>query len=65
MAFDGANVWITNMANSTMTQIRASDGKVLGYHPTGPQPVSIVFDGTRLWVANSGSNTITRFVTIC
>jgi DNA-binding beta-propeller fold protein YncE len=61
MAFDGANVWVTNMGSNTMTQIRASDGKVLGTHPTGPKPVSVVFDGTRLWVANSGSNTVTMY----
>ena len=60
-SFDGANVWVTNMGSNTMTQIRATDGKVLGLHPTGPNPVSIVFDGTRLWVANSGSNTVTKY----
>lgn len=61
MAFDGANIWITDMDSNTMVQIRASDGAVLGTHPTGPNPVNVVFDGTRLWVANSGSNTVTRY----
>ena len=61
LAFDGANIWVTNWGSNTLTQIRASDGMVLGNFPTGLNPVGVVFDGAHIWVANSGSNTISRF----
>src|ERR1039457_1049453 len=30
MAFDGANIWVSNVADSTVTKLRASDGYTVG-----------------------------------
>ncbi len=61
IAFDGANLWVTHTGSNTMTQMRASDGMVLGTLRTGPSPAAIIFDGTHIWVANYGSNTVSKF----
>jgi hypothetical protein len=56
IAFDGVNLWVTYWGSNTLTQIRASDGAVLGNLPTGLNPAGVLFDGSHIWVANSGSN---------
>jgi YVTN family beta-propeller protein len=53
MAFDGTNIWVTNWGSNTLTQIRASDGAVIGNFATGLNPNGVVFDGAHIWVANS------------
>src|SRR5256885_770184 len=37
VAFDGANMWVVNNGNNTVTKLRASDGKLLGTFPVGEQ----------------------------
>jgi DNA-binding beta-propeller fold protein YncE len=53
MAFDGANMWVANSKDLTVTELRASDGKVLGTFNTGNAegPYGIAFDGQKLWIS--------------
>src|SRR5438270_11790610 len=51
VAFDGGNIWVTNVGSNTVTKIRANDGEVLGTFALGGSPGSIVFDGSSIWVA--------------
>src|ERR1044072_286892 len=36
-AFDGANVWVTNSSENTVTRVRASDGAGLGTFAVGSE----------------------------
>ena len=60
MAFDGANVWVTNTDTDNVTKIRASDNAILGNFTVGDGPTGIAFDGTHMWVANYNSGTVTK-----
>ena len=60
MAFDGANVWVTNTDTDNVTKIRASDNAILGTYAVGDGPTGIAFDGTHVWVANIHSGTVTK-----
>src|SRR5947209_401321 len=60
LAFDGANIWVTNNEGASVTKIRASDGVILGTFPVGTGPDSIVFDGEHMWVGNASANTVTE-----
>ena len=51
VAFDGANVWVTNQASNTVSKLRASDGATLGTFTVAPTPTGIAFDGANIWVA--------------
>jgi hypothetical protein len=51
VAFDGANIWVTNANNSTVTKLRPSDGAVLGvFGPLQAGPQAMAFDGANIWV---------------
>ncbi len=71
LAFDGANMWVTDLDDSRVTKIRASDGAILGNfgatidsngNPASVvhNPLYIAFDGKRLWIANNSTNTVGR-----
>jgi YVTN family beta-propeller protein len=61
LAFDGANIWVTNRLDSTVTKLRASDGANLGTFPVGRTPKWITFDGANIWVSNNTVNgTVTK-----
>jgi DNA-binding beta-propeller fold protein YncE len=60
IVFDGANIWVTNGGDNTVTKLRASDGARLGTFPVGTFPGGVAFDGTNIWVTNSNSNTISK-----
>ena len=53
MAFDGADMWVVNGGDQTVTKLRASDGKNLGTFPATSAAYGIVFDGTNLWIAGT------------
>jgi DNA-binding beta-propeller fold protein YncE len=38
LAFDGANIWVSNLADDTVARLRASDGTVLGTLNAGRKP---------------------------
>jgi DNA-binding beta-propeller fold protein YncE len=60
VAFDGANIWVTNLTSNNVTKLQASDGRVLGTFAVGMNPDSVAFDGANIWVANTGSNTVSK-----
>jgi DNA-binding beta-propeller fold protein YncE len=62
LAFDGANIWVTNKDDNTVTKLRGSDGANLGTFPVGFVPTWITFDGANVWVSNSfcDDGTITK-----
>jgi len=60
IAFDGANMWVTNAANGTLSKLRASDGANLGNFVVGSEPRFVTFDGVNIWVANFNSQSITK-----
>lgn len=60
VAFDGANIWVTNRNGDTVTKLRASDGANLGTFPVGNFPFGACFDGANIWVANLGDSTVTK-----
>jgi hypothetical protein len=62
LAFDGANVSVTNYGFSInkVTKLRASDRALLGAFDTGPGPISATFDGTSIWVANEYDDSVTK-----
>jgi DNA-binding beta-propeller fold protein YncE len=53
IAFDGANVWVTNRDGGTVSKLRASDGKTLGTFSVVGSPYGVAFDGSYVWVAGS------------
>src|SRR5213594_2361930 len=60
VAFDGANIWTANQLDDTVTELRASDGALLGTFQVGDGPIAVAFDGSNIWVANSLSNNVTK-----
>ncbi len=60
VAFDGANIWVTNNGSNDVTKLRASDGTNLGTFPVGSGPEGVALDGANVWVANLGSSNVTK-----
>src|SRR4029077_5955072 len=48
LVFDGANIWVTNWSDNTVTKLRASDGANLGTFRVGRNPYHITFDGANI-----------------
>jgi len=48
-AFDGSNIWVTNQASNTVTELQASNGVLLGTYNVGNTPKGIAFDGASIW----------------
>ena len=60
VAFDGANMWVVNNGDNTVTKLQASNGKVLGTFAVGAGPAGTAFDGAHIWVANSITDTVSK-----
>jgi outer membrane lipoprotein-sorting protein len=60
IAFDGANIWVTNLGNATVTKMRVSDGTILGSYPSGASPYGIAFDGANIWITHNIDSTVTK-----
>ncbi len=63
MAYDGANIWLTDYTSSDVTVVNES-GNVLTTIPLpGANPEGILFDGKYVWTANNGTyaNTVSKF----
>src|SRR5215472_13198160 len=56
IAFDGANIWISNYMGGSVTKLQANDGKFLGKFSVGGGlaggPFGVTFDGANIWVSN-------------
>jgi hypothetical protein len=46
VAFDGANIWVTDSDGNTVTKILASTGAIVGTYAVGKFPQGVAFDGT-------------------
>lgn len=56
LVFDGANMWVINEYDITITKIRASDGFNLGTFPLGAATGSYgCFDGANVWVTGGNA----------
>src|SRR5262245_65141690 len=60
VAFDGANVWVTNQFSNSVTKLRASDGALIGTFAVGKRPVGVVFAGNSASVANLCEDNVMR-----
>jgi hypothetical protein len=49
VAFDGANIWVTNYWAHTVTKLRASDGDLQGTFNVDTNPWGVAFDGVNIW----------------
>ena len=58
IAFDGANMWVTNANSNTVSVLRASDGHHVMTPTVGGTPETIAFDGVNMWVPNFISNNV-------
>lgn len=59
IAFDGANIWVTNPADNTVTKLFASTGANLGTFTVGASPAGVAFDGANIWVTNASGKSVT------
>ncbi|MGA3118662.1 MAG: IPT/TIG domain-containing protein [Syntrophobacteraceae bacterium] len=66
IAFDGANIWVTNNEGlpGTVTKLKASDGSLVGTYSVGTSPIGIAFDGTNIWTVNVYDYTVTKLKAI-
>ena len=62
IAFDGANMWVTNTNSNAVSVLRVSDGALIKTASVGCNPDAIAFDGAFMWVANGGcgDNTVSK-----
>src|SRR5215813_2995916 len=60
VAFDGANIWVTNQFSDNVTKLRASDGAVIGTYAVGKRPIGVAFDGASVWVTNLLDDSVTK-----
>ena len=60
IAFDGTNIWVTNVAGGTVTELHASDGSLVGTFFVGTSPQGVAFDGVYIWVTNQRDNTASK-----
>jgi hypothetical protein len=53
IAYDGANIWVANNNDTTVTKLRASDGATLGtFTVPGGSPYAVAFDGVYIYVTS-------------
>jgi YVTN family beta-propeller protein len=57
--FDGANLWVTNEFDNTVTRMSPT-GALLGTHRVGRRPLGLATDGRNLWVANYLDDTVSH-----
>jgi YVTN family beta-propeller protein len=63
MAFDGANVWVTDYTSSDVTIVDAGGNVVKTIPLPGANPEGVLFDGKYIWIANNGvgANSVSKF----
>src|SRR2546423_5765161 len=60
LAFDGANIWVSNFYGGSLTRLRASDGSPQGTFTAGPTPGQLAFDGANIWVSGWSDNSVRK-----
>jgi DNA-binding beta-propeller fold protein YncE len=51
--YDGSNIWVSNPADNTVTELRASDGANLATYNVGYYPQGLASAGNHIVVANA------------
>ncbi|NOX29856.1 MAG: YncE family protein, partial [Actinobacteria bacterium] len=59
MAFDGTNIWVTNLNDNDVSRIDPVTGDRTDFS-VGGVPVGVAFDGTNIWVANNFDDDVSR-----
>jgi hypothetical protein len=59
LAFDGANIWVSDFFGDALIKVRASDGVVLGTYGLF-EPIYVACDGASVWVTNEIGD-VTKF----
>ncbi len=63
LAFDGADVWVVNYVDETVSRVDTTTNQVVATLPVGEMPGSsggVVFDGESVWVANNADWNLSR-----
>ena len=60
LAFDGANIWVSNQDDDTVMRLKSSHGAIQHTYLVERSPEGILFDGTSIWVANYYGNTVDK-----
>jgi hypothetical protein len=58
VAFDGANMWVSNGADGEVTVLRANSGEHVMTVPVGDYPAAMAYDGANMWVINEASSNV-------
>ena len=61
IVFDGANIWVANNAENSLSKLRPEDGETLKKFATGVAPYGLTFDGANVWVTCALDNTVQKF----
>ena len=58
VAFDGADVWVTDYTGNRVVKVDAATGAILNAYPVGPGPYGIVYNSSTktIWIAISQGN---------
>src|ERR1700722_15181847 len=65
MAFGGANIWVANGDDGTVTKLLASTGAVVNTYSVGGPSAAAgegAFDGKFIWVSNQTPSTVTKLL---
>ncbi len=60
IAFDGTDIWVTNIGSNSVMKLRGTDGVLLGGVGGLLSPNGIAFDGANMWIACSASNSVRK-----
>jgi hypothetical protein len=61
LAFDGANVWVANFEDETITAVHARHGTTRGTFRDSFCPLNLGFGGGFVWAADSCNESLTLF----
>jgi len=60
MCFDGANIWVANFGNGTVSKVNASTGATIATYGAAIETSGICFDGVSIWVASYFFNEVVK-----
>jgi DNA-binding beta-propeller fold protein YncE len=64
LAYDGANMWVTDRGANNVYKMNSAGLVVGGPFAVGTKPTGIVFDGANMWVANLVSNNVSEITPV-
>jgi DNA-binding beta-propeller fold protein YncE len=60
LCYDGANIWVANASDTTVTELNATSGATIGTYNEGGTPSDVCFDGSSIWVAIQGNGKLNK-----